>query len=288
MKRVAALERGLAVLRCVQDRPGITLRELHAQTAIAKATLLRALRTLEDNGFVARRLADGAYLPAADVRPQRAMPGPRDRLVEIVTPILARLGRRIPWPTDVAVRDGTTMLVLDSNRRLASISVNRQVLGFRPHMLWSAMGRAYLAFCGDDEREEILDALRRSSRPENRVARNDRWIAKVLAETRAHGYGVRDVRHAGVDVAAKRQVSAIAVPALGGGRIVACLNCVWLIDVLSEAEVVTRYISALQSTAAEIGARAHAARVVADRAGTSQGDSEQVRGSIPRRPGSRP
>lgn len=260
VKRVAALERGLAVLRHVQDRPGVTLHELHIYTGLAKATLLRALRTLEDSGFVARRLADGAYLPSGMSSAALPRAAFHERLVEIITPTLARLSRRIPWPTDVAVRDGTTMLVLESNRRLTSISVNRQVLGFRPHMLWSAMGRAYLAFCGDAEREEILDLLRRSNREENRAARDTRRIAQVLADTRARGYAVRDARHAGIDVAASRQVSAIAVPALGGGRVVACLNCVWLTDLLPEAEVAQRYLGALRSAAQEIGTQGAAVR----------------------------
>lgn len=265
VKRVAALERGLAVLRRVQDHPTITLHELHVQTGMAKATLLRALRTLEDNGFIARRLADGAYLPAGMTASAIRSPGWRDGLVEIINPSLMRLGRRIPWPTDAAVRDGITMLVLDSNRRFTSISVNRQVLGFRPHMLWSAVGRAYLAFCGEAEREEILEALRRSNRPENRVARDSRRVAQILAETRARGYGVRDARHAGVDVAARRQVSAIAVPASTGLNVVACLNCVWLTDLLSEADVVERYLETLQAAAAEVGARAVAAGIRAVR-----------------------
>lgn len=255
IKRVAALERGLAVLRQVQAGSGATLHELHTRTGIAKATLLRALRTLEDNGFVARRLADGAYLPAGMSGAARPRTAVHERLVEIITPTLARLGRRIPWPTDVAVRDGATMLVLESNRRLTSISVNRQVLGFRPHMLWSAMGRAYLAFCGDAEREEILDLLRGSNREENRPARDGRRIAQVLADTRVRGYAVRDPRHAGIDVAASGRVSAIAVPALGRGKVIACLNCVWLTDLLTEAEVVKRHLGALRGAAQEIGAR---------------------------------
>jgi IclR family mhp operon transcriptional activator len=260
VKRVAALERGLAVLRHVQDGSGVTLHDLHTRTGIAKATLLRALRTLEDNGFVARRLADGAYLPSGMSGAALPRPAFHERLVEIITPSLQRLSRRIPWPTDVAVRDATTMLVLESNRRLTSISVNRQVLGFRPHMLWSAMGRAYLAFCGDAEREEILDLLRRSNREEDRAARDNRRIAQVLADTRARGYAVRDARHAGIDVAASRQVSAIAVPALSGDRVVACLNCVWVTDLLPEAEIVKRYLDALRSAAQEIGMRGAALR----------------------------
>ena len=256
MKRIEALARGLKVLSAVQAQPGTSLHALHKSTGFAKATLLRSLRTLEDAGFVSRRLADGAYLPGrlASTRPhvsRRWLP-----LVEAAGPSLEALGRGIPWPTDLGVRDGSTMLVLESNRRLSSIRVNRQALGARPHMLWSAMGRAYLAFCADDEREEILAALRASTAAEDRLARNRRRVEKLLAETRTKGYGVRGIGYGVLDIGRARQVSAIAVPVLHAGSVIASVNCVWLIDVLEERQVVERYLAPLRAAAAEIARRA--------------------------------
>src|SRR3970040_1197041 len=63
VKRVEALARGLMVLKAIYARPGASLHELHGSTGVAKATLLRSLRTLQDGGFISRRLADGGYLP---------------------------------------------------------------------------------------------------------------------------------------------------------------------------------------------------------------------------------
>jgi IclR family mhp operon transcriptional activator len=246
-----ALARGLAALRAIQSRPGTTLHELHQLLGADKATLLRSLRTLEDAGFVARRIADGGYLPVAEtVAPPRWLP-----LTEAARPVLEALCRDISWPTDLAVRDGATMLVLESNRRLASIRVNRHALGFRPHMLWSAVGRAWLAFCGDAERAGILALLRASPAPADRAAREEGWIERLLAETRARGYGVRDARHAGLDVDLPDRLSAIAVPVRRRGRIVACINCVWLLDAAGEREIVERYLPTLRKAAAKIAVR---------------------------------
>jgi IclR family mhp operon transcriptional activator len=246
-KRVEALARGLAVLKAVYANPGVSLHHLHASTGLAKATLLRSLRTLEEGGFISRRLADGGYLPV--------VPVPRDTtkwlaLTEAAGPALEALSRTIAWPTDLGVRDGASMLVLESNRRLSSIRVNRQTLGARPHMVWSAMGQAYLAFCPDAEREEILAGLRASKAPEDRAARNARRIERLLGDTRERGYGVRDARYGVLDLG--RPVSAIAVPVHRGGRVFACLNCVWLVDVTDEREVVARYLAPLRAAADEI------------------------------------
>jgi IclR family transcriptional regulator, mhp operon transcriptional activator len=258
-KRVEALARGLEVWKAVCARPGSSLHELHGVTGLAKATLIRSLRTLQACGFVARRLADGGYLPVAAA----AEPRPEPRwlaLTEAAGPALEAAARAIPWPTDLGVRDGAAMLVLESNRRLSSIGVNRQALGARPHMLWSAMGRAYLAHCPDAEREEILAMLAASDAPEDRAARNRRLVEKLLAATRAQGYGVRDPRYGVLDVGAARRVAAIAVPVLHRGRVLACINCVWLADVMDEARIVEQHLPRLRRAAADIAASAGAGR----------------------------
>lgn len=253
-KRIESLARGLEVLKALYAHPGASLHELHGTTGVAKATLLRSLRTLEDGGFVSRRLADGGYLPlfpAADVgRKARWL-----SLTEAAGASLEALSHAIPWPTDLGVRDGASMMVLESNRRLSSIRVNRQPLGARPHMLWSAMGRAYLAFCPAAEREEILAALRASGAPEDRAARNRRIIEKLLEQTRACGYGVRDARYGVLDLGLPRQVSAIAVPVRQGEAVLGCLNCVWLIDAMDEGEVAARHLATLQAAAEAIAKR---------------------------------
>lgn len=249
-KRVEALARGLAVLKAVQARPGASLHELHGSTGVAKATLLRSLRTLQDSGFVSRRLADGGYLPVAAVPTDASKWLP---LTEAAGPALEALSRSIAWPTDLGVRDGVSMLVLESNRRLSSIRVNRQALGARPHMVWSAMGQAYLAFCPDAEREELLAALRASNAPEDRAARNASRIERLLEKTRERGYGLRDARYGVLDLG--RPVSAIAVPVRRRQRVLACLNCVWLVDVTDEHEVVARYLAPLRAAANDIAQR---------------------------------
>lgn len=252
-KRVEALARGLVVLKALYARPGASLHELHGRTGVAKATLLRSLRTLQDGGFVSRRIADGGYLPVSI--------GPGDArapllLAEAAAPALETLSRAIPWPADLGVREGVSMLVLESNRRLSSIRVNRQALGARPHMLWSAMGRAYLAFCPAAEHDEILAALRASGAPEDRAARNRRLIDKLLKDTRERGYGVRDARYGVLDLGLPRQVSAIAVPVHHGESVLACLNCVWLTDVTDEREIVARHLGSLRTAASGIARNA--------------------------------
>lgn len=258
-KRVEALARGLNVLKTIHARPGGTsLGELHARTGLAKATLLRSLRTLADAGFVTRRLADGAYLPARLAFPASRASARLPSLAEAASAALEALGRAIPWPTDLGVRDGLSMLVLESNRRVSPIPLNRRALGVRPHMLWSAMGRAYLAYCPAAEREEMLAGLRASRAPEDRAACNGPWVEKLIARTREREYAVRDPRYGLLDIGSRREVSAIAVPVRSGATVLACVNCVWLLNALNEREVVERYLPALRAAADDIAAAVRA------------------------------
>ena len=54
------------------------------------------------------------------------------------------------------------------------------------------MGRAYLAYCPEKERERILALLRKSGKTEDGLAGDLKRLDRILAETRMKGYGVRD------------------------------------------------------------------------------------------------
>jgi len=52
-----------------------------------------------------------------------------------------------------------------------------------------------------------------------------------------------------------RRVSAIAVPVRQGDAVLACLNCVWLVDVMDEREVVAKHLKPLQNAASDVARR---------------------------------
>jgi IclR family mhp operon transcriptional activator len=255
------LRRGLDVLRVIRNGAGLSLGDLHRETAAPKASLLRIVRTLEEAGWIQRRLADGAYLPLPQPAPPLSNSRQRARLIEIAAPDLRELHQRMPWPSDIAVREGLGMLVLESNRSLTGIVVNRGVIGYRPGMVWSAMGRAYLAFCPESEREALLKALRSSSDVLDQASRRGEWLQRIIAQTQRQGYAVRDPRNIGPDAEALKRFSAIAVPVQGGGGVQACLSCIWISDLASEAQIVDRHLAQLLRAAARIGARLAAEKV---------------------------
>src|SRR5712691_6525081 len=166
---IRSLERGLQVLNVLQSNPISSLHDIHLATSISKPSLLRILNTLERAGLVSRRLADGHYRISAFTR----MAGKRDRhdrVAEAAAPVLDRLCQKILWPSDLMVPAGDHMERRETSRSHTPFFVplndmKRVGVEVRASWLLSGVGRAYLAFCPMEERDEIVQRLRRSDKP---------------------------------------------------------------------------------------------------------------------------
>ena len=81
-----------------------------------------------------------------------------DRLTAVAAPMLAAFRRKIGWPSDLGIFDGDAMVIAATSRDLGVLVLNRKI-GTRTPLLLSALGRAYFAFCDDDECARIVDRL---------------------------------------------------------------------------------------------------------------------------------
>ena len=256
VKSIRALERGLDVLQALQTGPGAGLKALHEITGLPKATLLRVLRTLSERNLIWQRMADGAYLPSA----RSARPPAIDdtsALVEIASPIMASLCERVNWPSVLAVRRGAQMEVIETNRPRSHVShLPLGPVGARVNMLLTSTGRAYFAFCSQGEREEMLAIMQASAAPQDAYAKDPVWLARLVAQTQAQGYGRRDPAMSGEGHG--RQLmpddgrNSIAVPIIVAGQVVACMNLTWTRRAASTTQIVTDYLGDLRAAAAEM------------------------------------
>lgn len=255
VKSVDALRRGLMVMHAIEQSSAVTLAELHLQTGIPKASLLRILKTLIESGWVVRNELERRFMPAASPGDSGPHTHWRSRLSALAAPVRTTLERRIPWPTDLAVRDGTSMLILDAHRPINGLAVNYRVLGFRPSMVVSSLGRCYLAFCPDDERRSLMALLARNSAIalDRTVLREDA-VQRLIATGRAQGYCSRDPSELGSE--SPERFGAIAVPVFAGVQLLATLSCSWLPKVTDEPSIVAQCLSALRDAAQVIGERA--------------------------------
>ena len=190
VKPIESLGRGLQVLQVLQEVRAASLHDLHLATGIPKPTLTRILYTAHQHGLVWQRMVDGAFLPSHTQR--RLEPDDDAWLVEIASPVLEELSRRLQWPSVLAVPRLDYMETLETNSsRTYFDALPPRPRGFRVNMLGSASGRAYLAFCSRQEFDAVIARLR------HRDARRTAWPATTrpcggsCESTRERGYGVR-------------------------------------------------------------------------------------------------
>jgi IclR family mhp operon transcriptional activator len=234
-------------------QPDSSLHQLHLVTRISKPSLLRILHTLARSGVVTRRLGDGRYHIGSTLAhvPWRREQGD----AEAAAPVLDRLCQRVSWPSDLMVPAGDHMEIRETNRVRSPFLLAQERIGLPVNWLWTAVGRAYLAYCPPRERQRIVDLLRSSTRPEDRLAREPARLNAVLNEVGARGYGTRDSQHTGGYYGGPPPsdgLLSIAVPLRDGARVFGAVNMLWLRTAFTVEAFAERHLADLQAAAAEI------------------------------------
>ena len=259
VKPVQSLERGLQVLAALREMRAASLHDLHQRTAIPKATLTRILYTLYRQGLVWQRMADGAFLPS-HIMLQRARLDDPQTLAEIASGVLEELCERVMWPSVLSVPRLDYMEVIETNSPRAYFdALPPAPLGFRANLLRSASGRAYLAFCPDEEREAVLRRLRERDVAGHELAHDPAAVHRIVSTTRRQGYSVRDPGFGGHYSKARKDSddgrNSIAMPIRAGGEVIGCVNLTWRMKALTVAQLVDRYGDDLRAAVAAIEQR---------------------------------
>jgi IclR family transcriptional regulator, mhp operon transcriptional activator len=260
---IRGLERGLQVLQVLQSNPISSLHDIHFATKISKPSLLRILRTLEAAGLISRRLADGCYRISMFNQTTRKRDR-YDRVAEAAAPVLDRLCQRISWPSDLFVPAGDYMERRETSRPHTPFPIHandiRRGVIVRANWLQTGVGRAYLAFCAERERENIVRRLRKSDKPEDQLARDPKRLDRILAETRTRGYAVRDPGFTGGKYGKAPYddgLAAIVLPLLDRTRVHGSINILFVKTAYSVEDFAARHLADLQAAAEEIVSSLH-------------------------------
>ncbi len=242
---VRGLVRGLDVLQALNRLGTGTSAEVAKATGLARPTVHRLLETLARTGYVGRTGSRAPYRLTLKVRALSGGYKDDDWMEEIAAPILGELAEKIVWPTDIATYHDGSMVIRATTHSRSPLSIERVAVGKQLPMLGTAVGWAYLAFCPDAERESILRMLARRPGAEPAGTRQ-RWrIQREIELTRKRGYGVRQR-----EISAK--TSSIALPIRAAGRVLACINVIWIDSAMNLDAAVARFHEPLRGAAKRI------------------------------------
>ncbi|WP_138470765.1 DNA-binding transcriptional regulator [Poseidonocella sp. HB161398] len=245
---VRALARGLAVLRHVNEvgeaRPGEIARAL----GLPRPTVYRLLETLEELGYVAFS-ATSQYVRvtrfAAALGDGHALTA---EIAQAAGPIFGEYAGQVVWPLDLTVYHNAAMVIQETTHGRSPLSIDRGMTGYRLPMLRTSAGRAYLAFCPDEERALILDHLRRLGDPADLPFLEERWLLRMISETRARGLAIRDSGEF------RAETASIAAPIRAGTGLLGCISLIWIRSAMGTGKALSEYGAPLAEIAGRIAA----------------------------------
>jgi IclR family mhp operon transcriptional activator len=242
---VEAVHRALNVLRAVNKLRIASVNGIHEQTGINKSTIVRMLETLMGEGYVARDNLCGGYRVTSRVSELTSGYDGISKIIEVSRPLAIDLTRRIKWPIGLGIIDGDAIALQFWTGAISPWAHTNTVLGLRPDLQTSAMGRAYLAHCPDEE----LDAhLRRFARDPERDFGPDeeRRFRLLLAHAREDGYAMRDPK------TKPYRTITLAMPIREGDRVRAAISISFYKTAIPLHEIAERIVAPLRATCQRI------------------------------------
>ncbi len=235
---VQGLTRGLELLTELNRRRGAMAQvvELSANTGLNRSTVKRLLETLRLAGFV--YLMDDGRTYTLTSQVQQLSKGFRGESLVCSTaiPFLQTLTKTILWPAALVMCEGDEMVVRYSTNAQSPLSFHpARVVEHNP-ILCTASGRAYLAFCPDEEREHLLNMVSRKGGEESRLLRDTRRLSALLSSTRERGLAVNDG-----ECPLQPAFGALAAPVLHASHVVACVRLVFSRRAISATDASNRY-----------------------------------------------
>ncbi|MCM2472398.1 helix-turn-helix domain-containing protein [Rhizobium sp. CG5] len=238
---IRALSRGLRLLEFLSETGGATKQTTVAHFGLSRPTIYRLLGTLEKSGLISLG-KDGVYRPTIATRALKE--GLTDDVWALwaAEPILLELQKEVVWTSEITTFDtySCSMLKRDTTHSLNPFHI--KLLDFddsHRSMLTSACGLAYLAFCPQQQRVQILEHLGRFGDHVDPNSHCGAHTRDMIAKIRSDGYAVE--RRSSYP-----QIAAIAAPIRHDERVLACLSIIWIPSAVKMQDGLERFLPALQ------------------------------------------
>jgi IclR family mhp operon transcriptional activator len=242
---VEAVVRAFDVLRSVNHLRIASVNCIHEETGMPKSTIVRMLETLMAEGYVARDNMCGGYRVTGKVNELTAGYDGISQIIEVARPLAIDLTRRLKWPIGLGIIDGDAIAIDFWTGTISPWAHTNTVLGLRPDLRSSAMGRAYLAYCSQEELDGHIARFRADTEHEFTDA-DERRLRLLLSQIRADGYAMRDPR------TKPYRTTTLAMPIRQGSEARATISISFFKTAIPPAEIAERIVAPLRETTTKI------------------------------------
>jgi IclR family mhp operon transcriptional activator len=248
---IRAIGRGLAVLQAVNRAGSLSMMDIAVSSGVPYPTACRIVQTLIVEGMIEREPDRKRYRATALVQTLSAGYQSESHLVSTARPYIVDLTNRLRWPISVTTRVGTSMMVRDSTHSLTPLAFYVYPPGYTLPMLESSSGRAYLAFCPEDERDSLLQVIG-SARGGAEVALARRTdIMRLFEQIREGGFATHQRTRATENPG---KTSSISAPVFFRGRVTGTLTLIFFASAMPMEEAVKQFANPLKDASTSLSA----------------------------------
>jgi DNA-binding IclR family transcriptional regulator len=219
------LSRGLAVLKFITQKRGASFTEVRLETGLSKPVVHRILAELLSGGYVWRGVEEGKYyasgLLAVSVKAVQS-----HALMYAAHDPLQKLLEQVQWPSDLLVRDGVDMVLIDTTQSMSPYALRPSKIGARVPILLSPSGHAVLAGMSQEDREGLYEELQRRGEGKRQLRLCSKPPAEIIAEVQKRGFAVGEPNFGG-DKPAWPGFLAIAAPVVLRSNVVGAVRIWW-------------------------------------------------------------
>jgi len=242
---VQSVRRAFDVLRTVNRLRIASIQQIHEATGFPKPTIVRMLETLLAEGYIARDNMCGGYWVTSRVHDLTSGCEGISHIIEIARPFAIDLTHQTKWPIGIGVLDGDAIAIKFWTGTISPVVHTNTVLGLRPDLVTTAMGRALLAFCPDSEREQQISRMRAD--PARAFGAGDETrLRAILRQVRTDGFATRDPK------TKPYRMSTLAMPIREGDIVHAVINISFFTTAFPKGEIAERVLAPLRATTEKI------------------------------------
>ncbi len=245
---VRAVSRAIRVLQIINRRGNPTIMEIKEESGLAYPTVFRMVMTLQHEGLIESESSRKRYRPTELVWSLVTGFQEEDQLVPKARPFIQELTMEVLWPIAISVRVGDRMMVKDSTHAMTTQTFTNYYPGHTLPIFDCAAGKAYIAFCSDEEREMIFRSIVNARTEDQRLAAMIIQDSAYLDRIREQGYAT-NARNAHTDMG---RTSSIAVPILDESGVKACVALTFFDRAMAMSNAVEHYVAPLRATVAKI------------------------------------